>query len=159
MLLLYCRRDAPLINSYRSLCDARGQANIVLHKGNTGIDDLVVDLSPLRMPKDFAAIAEECIKHVNLEMPAIITQRDEAGGEEGGDDDNNDENPWKNRPLYQLPPLCISWELPRPQAKALGKELASIFKTVEKNGAKAKSKKSIGIKPGKGRRHGGYGIG
>jgi hypothetical protein len=29
------RREAPLLNTYRSLCDARGQASIVLRKRNT----------------------------------------------------------------------------------------------------------------------------
>ena len=47
------RREAPLLNSYRSLCDARGQASIVLHKGSDGVDKLVVDISPLRTPETF----------------------------------------------------------------------------------------------------------
>ncbi|KAG7342226.1 hypothetical protein IV203_007318 [Nitzschia inconspicua] len=158
------RRDAPLLNTYRSLCDARGQASIVLHKGNTGIDELVVDISPLRNPRTFHQVAKICVQQ-------------QEGGEivfDGSalDDDKSDEedlsltlsivdqnvtSPWETRPIYQLPPYCISWELPRSDAKVLGKKMAKLFDTIEEN--VAPSKKPIGVKPGKGRRHGGYGIG
>lgn len=154
------RRDAPLLNTYRSLCDAKKQANIVLHKGKTGIDDLVLDLSPLRTPAEFANIAAECAARVCVPIPPLVTS------EERRVDDSNEENaqeeeedPWESRPIYQLSPFFVSWELPRSEAKQLGKELAVLFQTAEQNAAKAKSKKPRGIKPGKGRRHGGYGIG
>eukprot|EP00751_Fragilariopsis_kerguelensis_P020866 CAMPEP_0170898432 /NCGR_PEP_ID=MMETSP0734-20130129/46063_1 /TAXON_ID=186038 /ORGANISM="Fragilariopsis kerguelensis, Strain L26-C5" /LENGTH=219 /DNA_ID=CAMNT_0011291217 /DNA_START=99 /DNA_END=755 /DNA_ORIENTATION=+ len=56
------RKEAPLLNSYRSLCDARGQASIILHKGNTGVDEIVCDLSPLRNPKIFHEVAQKCLE-------------------------------------------------------------------------------------------------
>ena len=154
------RREAPLLNTYRSLCDARGQASIVLHKGSSGVDDLVIDLSPLRDPGAFDSIAKVCLEqHMNGQVVAP----EETIHEGDDDDDEQDnqaedaENPWKNRPIYQIPPHCITWQLSRAEAKELGKKMSQLFDTAE--GKKAPSKKPIGIKPGKSRRHGGYGIG
>lgn len=157
------RREAPLLNSYRSLCDARGQASIVLHKGSTGTDELVVDLSPLRTPEmfdDIAAVCQEKYPSAEIVYQGSMTFDDEIY--DNGDLEERAEiqgvsSAWENRPIYQLPPYCISWELQRSDAKALGKNMADLFLTRE--GAKDSSKKPIGVKPGKGRRHGGYGIG
>lgn len=155
------RREAPLLNSYRSLCDARGQASIVLNKGNTGMDDLVVDLSPLRCPALFQEIAQTCLEAQG--GGEIIAQpTNDAESPENDDEDNETvqaiaENPWETRPIYQLPPYCIAWELPRPEAKELGKKMSLLFDTVE--GKREASRKPIGVKAGKSRRHGGYGIG
>ena len=44
------RSDAPLVNTYRSWCDARGVPAIYVHKSSDGIDEVVADLSPLRTP-------------------------------------------------------------------------------------------------------------
>ena len=155
------RREAPLLNSYRSLCDARGQASIVLHKGNTGVDDLVIDLSPLRNPDTFDAIAQVCLgQQLGGQVVAPDkTMRDGATSDDDEQDDPVDdaENPWEKRPIYQLPPYCITWELPRAEAKDLGKKMSQLFDTAE--GKKAPSKKPVGVKAGKSRRHGGYGIG
>ena len=164
------RRDAPLLNTYRSLCDARGQACIVLHKGSTGEDELVVDLSPLRLPQTFDEVATACLAY--SEIPGLIEagftppNDDEDGDaeenerEEEGEDEFQalaEEDPFGSRPIYQLPPYNIAWTLNRSEAKSLGKKMAKAFDTAE---AKApKSKKPQHVKPGKGRRHGGYGIG
>ena len=169
------RREAPLLNTYRSLCDARGQASIVLHKGNTGIDELVVDISPLRNPEIFHEVAEVCLQqHEGGEV--IFQGSSETTGltqQQDGDEDltltlsivddrdmengSDEVSPWETRPIYQLPPYCISWEIERNEAKKLGKKMAKLFDTIEET--TAPSKKPIGVKPGKGRRHGGYGIG
>lgn len=153
------RREAPLLNSYRSLCDARGQANVVLHKGNTGSDELVIDLSPLRNPETFDEIAKKCLGL--CAGGEIISQIGKEESEERSDDESNEDaeevSPWETRPVYSLPPHCITWELPRPEAKALGKRMAEVFDTTE--GRVARSRKPVGVKPGKSRRHGGYGIG
>lgn len=159
------RREAPLLNTHRSLCDARGQVSIVLHKGNAGVDDLVVDLSPLRTPDEFDQIASVCLEsqsggqimfqsgNVEDNLPD-----DDDTGEAEQDLTSDSENPWTNKPIYQLPPYCVAWlQLPRSDAKALGRKLSLLFDTAE--GERAPSKKPIGVKPGKSRRHGGYGIG
>ena len=172
------RREAPLLNTYRSLCDARGQASIVLHKGSMGMDELVCDLSPLRNPKIFDEVAQKCLElqkggevlfqgsgtdessiddHEEDTEDLFMTLSivDEATNENNNSLDD-DIGPWETRPIYQLPPYCISWELQRSEAKALGKSFAKLFSTVEGN---RESKRPIGVKAGKGRRHGGYGIG
>lgn len=151
------RREAPLLNSYRSLCDARGQASIVLHKGNTGLDELVVDISPLRMPETFDDIA--LVFQEKYEGAEIVYQRS-VSDEKENDGEYASGNPLEaseNHPIYQLPPFCIAWELGRSDAKVRAKEIAELLLT--KEAKKAPSKKPVGIKPGKRRRHGGYGIG
>jgi len=158
------RRDAPLWNSYRSLCDARGQAMIVHHKSGDGMQDaVVVDLSPLRTPEDFSSIATHCVNEcygAHIVAPeAVVEDQEEITTTD--DDSSNDiaATPWHTEPIYRLAPYYIVWDsLQRSEAKSLGKKLGGLFDTSEgKN--KAATRKSIGIKPGKGRRHGGYGIG
>ena len=172
------RREAPLLNTYRSLCDARGQVSIVLHKCSTGMDELVCDLSPLRNPEIYDDVARRCLE---LQTGGEIVFQGKGHDESIFDKEQETEDlsmtlsivdgsmhetkdmskdaeiePWETRPIYQLPPYCISWELQRAEAKTLGKALAKVFSTSEGNKI---SKKPIGIKAGKGRRHGGYGIG
>lgn len=147
------RRDSPLVNSYRSLCDARAQVCIVLNKGQTGMDHVSLDLSPLRTPGSFHDVAKKCL----AEFPSAKGSLVREGEDDATEPSEGEDAQWKDRPIYQLPSFCVVWELPRSEAKSVGKSLASIFNTAE--GKKASSKKPIGVKPGKSRRHGGYGIG
>jgi len=194
------RREAPLLNTYRSLCDARGKVCIVLHKSNTGVEDeVVMDLSPLRFPKDFKRI-ENILQ--NNDVAVSSNDDDESGSSSmeiqqllkpyaehelntvrSNDDDEKsswmatetvesskenrevdedkaeEEEDWENRPIYQLPPYYVSWgRLPRSNAKTLSKLLSVEFQVPDPQAAK-KSRKSKGIKAGKSRRSGGYGIG
>lgn len=159
------RREAPLLNTYRSLCDARGQASIVVHKGNTGMDELVVDISPLRNQEMFSEIAQSCLGYCEGGEVVFQGSRDDSDTGDDKDTDNDNDNegdnlsPWETRPIYQLPPYCISWELQRGEAKSLGKKMAKLFDTIEEKLSASATRKPIGVKPGKGRRHGGYGIG
>eukprot|EP00977_Amphora_coffeiformis_P012842 scaffold3255_cov158-Amphora_coffeaeformis.AAC.1 len=84
------RREAPLLNTYRSLCDARGQASIVLHKGNTGVDDLVIDLSPLRTPDTFNAIAQVCLEQ---QMGGRVVASEETNHDGAMSEDDEQGNP------------------------------------------------------------------
>ena len=162
------RREAPLLNTYRSLCDARGQACIVLHKctgssGGSMEDELCVDLSPMRLPDQFDTVRELLVKYLDGLEP--LTVEDIVSSLYETDDDDNDENKvesdqeniWDTRPIYQLPPYYVSWLLPRQEAKELGKKLALAFRTIESS--VVPSKKPVHVKPGKNRRSGGYGIG
>ncbi|KAL7544679.1 hypothetical protein ACHAWF_008051 [Thalassiosira exigua] len=159
------RRDAPLLNSYRSLMDARSRPMIVLHKMSpqsevhTG-DRLVVDLSPLRLPTEFKVVEEELKKRVFEEFAVegsyLIVEEDDALTQVSSVASDDDEG-WGTRPIYQLPPYSFSWNVDRQKGKGIGKFLAILFDNAE---AKAKaSSKPRGVKPGKSRRHGGYGIG
>jgi hypothetical protein len=189
------RRDAPLLNSYRSLMDARGRPMAVLHKlgpnssssssSSSGsneddrIDRLVVDLSPLRLPEEFLSVGGELRDRVleefgvgvrtdegseeigeELDSDGIVLDDEDArsGGasEEGGDVDGEDD--WGTRPIYQLSPHYLSWGVSRQEGKKIGKYLGKLFDNVEERGHDTKTKPK-GVKPGKGRRHGGYGIG
>lgn len=165
------RRDAPLINTYRSLCDARGQVCIVLHKSNTGLDDeLVIDLSPLRLPDIFDSVGKEIISYVDLpvesqfvlDLPSLDDEEEEVSdiGTEGDSASGNiDPNivAWEERPIYQLNPYCISWMVDRSEGKSVGKKLATVFNTADPK--VSESKKPNHVKHGKNRRSGGFGIG
>ena len=160
------RRDAPLLNTYRSLCDARGQVCIVLHKGNTGLDDeLVVDLSPLRLPETFESLREDLISTINLpaesnfvqDVPDLEDDEEDQTDVDGRAEINIDLLAWEERPIYHLSPYCISWLTNRSQGKSIGKKLASIFNTAEPKALASKKPKHV--KHGKNRRSGGYGIG
>jgi len=63
------RRDAPLLNTYRSFCDARAHPSVVVFKGRAGADEVVVDLSPARRPRQApqlaAAAREACTACAN----------------------------------------------------------------------------------------------
>jgi hypothetical protein len=161
--------------------DARGRPMIVLHKlppdADQHFDRIDVDLSPLRLPNDFSRIEIELRERILLEFGVNVTQANEveSSGEldindtiddDEVDDDvyNDNENDmdedddWGRRPLYQLSPYLLSWRLSRQQGKQIGKYLGSLFDNVEEKGTDSKTKPK-GVKPGKGRRHGGYGIG
>ena len=168
------RRDAPLLNTYRSLSDARGRPAIVLHKlsptSSLGdhADMLVVDLSPLRLPDEFDAVGKELKAMIeaeyNLESFIDNEEEEEEEEEKDADDDEgldivesvSDGEQYSTRPLYQLPPFQLVWSVSRQEGKQIGKYCAEIFDTIEKS--TSPSKKQRGVKPGKGRRHGGYGI-
>ena len=162
------RRDAPLLNTYRSLSDARGKPAIVLHKlsptsSGEHEDKLVVDLSPLRFPDEFDAVGKKVKAMIQAEynLESCVDDVEEAGDaevDEGLDIvEASDEDQYETRPIYQLPPFQLEWNVSRQEGKIIGKYLAGIFETIEKSASK--SKKQRGVKPGKGRRSGGYGIG
>eukprot|EP00584_Thalassiosira_punctigera_P015713 CAMPEP_0172554600 /NCGR_PEP_ID=MMETSP1067-20121228/55410_1 /TAXON_ID=265564 ORGANISM="Thalassiosira punctigera, Strain Tpunct2005C2" /NCGR_SAMPLE_ID=MMETSP1067 /ASSEMBLY_ACC=CAM_ASM_000444 /LENGTH=304 /DNA_ID=CAMNT_0013343001 /DNA_START=61 /DNA_END=975 /DNA_ORIENTATION=+ len=165
------RRDAPLLNSYRSLMDARGRPMIALHKmsPNTsgGVDNgdrLVVDLSPLRLPGDFERVScelrEKILAEFDVESQMLESPEEnnsQADVDRTASDIDTNDNDWETRPIYQLSPHYVSWEVSRQQGKQIGKFLGLQFDIVEEKATK--SKKPRGVKPGKGRRHGGYGIG
>ena len=44
------RRGAPLVNTYRNWCDARAVPAVYLFKAKEGVDEVVLDISPLRHP-------------------------------------------------------------------------------------------------------------
>jgi hypothetical protein len=211
------RSASPLVNTYRSWCDARGVPAIYVHKGKDGSDEVVVDLAPLRTPTGFEAAAAFCLGSVpgaadgavEAEQWAVEAgagaagaggegDAEESGGsggedssesggkgsnEEGGVDggvggstDGEDKvegdglfrlselaEAYLRDPIYRLPMYAVAWQRLRPEAKTLAKELASALGTAETSGGVAKGRRKARgapeVKPGKSRRHGGYGIG
>ena len=157
------RREAPLSNTYRSLCDARAQPCLVLHKSSDGLEDEVaVDLSPLRTPRDFAATRDWVLGSVGSvgsgDALLLVEDADEDDWQamEGDADVPLGDDAWETQPIYHLAPFYLRWKLPRAEAKALAKTLAGLFGTAE--GKAAKPARKSNVKAGKGRRHGGYGI-
>ena len=166
------RSDAPLLNTCRSLSDARGKPMIVLHKlspSSSGehVDRLVVDLSPLRLPDEFEKVEMELNKRIlsefDVESTTAATDKEEEEDtkttilEIDDSDESEEDDGYETRPIYQLSAYEVSWEVSRSVGKAAGKYLGTLFETVEEKATKTKKPK--GVKPGKGRRHGGYGIG
>lgn len=166
------RRDAPLLNTYRSLMDALGRPAIILHKLNPSsgstdsVDVLVVDISPLRFPNEFESIARE-VKAVvanGMQIEGVVELEQLDLNEEDDETTDNLQSDsddtlmmYETRPIYQIPPYCVKFNVSRQQGKEVGKLLAAVFGTVEEKAAA--SMKPKGVKPGKGRRSGGYGIG
>jgi len=179
------RSASPLVNTYRSWCDARGFPAIYLHKDREGVDEVVVDLAPLRTPATFEEAAAYCLASVPLAVDGLVEAElwaaasgegadAAADGTDASDDTaRGDANvllselaeSYLRDPIYRLPMYAVSWRRPRPEAKALAKALAAALGTAEEKnrGQGAKGRKiergAPNVKPGKARRSGGYGIG
>ena len=136
------RSDAPLANTYRSWCDAAAVGCLVLHKSNP-LDELVLDLSPLRSPASFTDAAAFCLSlpgaadGVIVEAGSSLSRELPTGygaeaGEEAEEAEEAEEgvqsgaellaaraDAFATEPIYRLPALAISWARPRSDAKAL----------------------------------------
>ena len=172
------RRDSPLINSWRSWCDARGRVCLILHKGNGNPiegDDIVVDLSPLRHPELFGQIGRDVSTWMELNNHGHCSNRSEMTNPLQDErltelqdmidypthvSTDNIESPWETRPIYHLPAYIIRWTgYNRSKAKQVLRVLSEAFDTRDVTASSGgPSKKPIHVKPGKSRRSGGYGI-
>mmetsp|Transcript_24030 Transcript_24030/g.78177 ORF Transcript_24030/g.78177 Transcript_24030/m.78177 type:complete len:299 (-) Transcript_24030:898-1794(-) len=137
------RRGAPLANTYRNWCDARAIPVISLYKDKTGYDEVVLDLSPLRVPDHFLDIATFCANSLpGAKMEAL--EEDEETGTYGIPEDKADlveerekflrenlKSAYANDPIYRLPMYVVSWIVQRNEAKELAKKLAGAFETAE----------------------------
>ena len=167
------RSDSPLVNTYRSWCDARAVAAIFIHKGQA-IDDVVLDISPLRCVERFDEAAAICLSQPGSEGGVLeVDVLDESTADAADDAEAAAEmsevsrttaallslaNHYLTEPIHRLPRYTLVWSRPRPEAKALAKSLAALCGTAQ---SKGRPKKLGGpkVKAGKSRRHGGYGIG
>ena len=79
------RRGAPLVNTYRNWCDARGVPVVYVFKGREGVDEVVLDLSPLRLPRRFLELALKCSAAApgGLVEPVEDTRNDLSTAREG----------------------------------------------------------------------------
>jgi len=180
------RSDAPLVNTYRSWCDARAIACICLHKGGQSgraeLDQLLLDLSPLRVPAAFPDAAAFCLAAdgaadgcVNgLEaMPTLEEEQEEQQEQESLPPPGADsvaaspydailaarQADYATMPIHRLPKYLVAWDRPRSEAKTLAKLLTVRLGTADpKPKGRRKSQGGPQIKAGKSRKHGGYGI-
>jgi len=151
------RRGAPLVNSYRNWCDARAVPVVYLYKGNQGIDEVQLDLSPLRIPDEFHALAIKC---ADAASGAVVEAFEDEGvaiaeGEDGTQQEllggggtasaaapQDSQLPadikeaYITEPIHRVPMYSVCWSLERPEAKDLCKRLAEAFQCME-TGAKA----------------------
>ena len=176
------RSDAPLVNTFRSWSDALGQPAIYVHKAREGIDEVVVDLSPLRTPLGgFDAAAEACLLGapdgvVEFDAPQEETAEAPAAEERGDARLQLTElaDAYRDEPIYRVPMYAVVWSRPRAEAKALAKQLAQSLGTAAVEASpsaagrggrgaaakgRAKERGAPRVKPGKSRKSGGYGIG
>ena len=156
------RRGAPLVNTFRNWCDARAVPMVAVFKASDGCDRVMCDLSPLRLPAQFHALGVR----VAAAAPggSLDVSVDEEGEEWEGVETALDEEAFASQPIHRLPMYSVSWDLERPEAKALAGRLAEAFacreavKGAKRSGGRSLERGMPGVKPGKGRRHGGYGI-
>lgn len=164
------RRDSPLSNTFRNYCDAKGWPVIAVHKMKDGIDQVLLDLSPLRDPEQFQQLAEQCPPPDAPPHQLLWGGAEAEAAEPAPDADIEDESvldrhnlslaEWRTQAIFRLPMYSVLWTLPRAEAKALAKHLAKHFKTASSAPvAKTKGRGMPKVKHGKSRRHGGYGIG
>lgn len=98
------RKGSPLLNSHRQWCDARAKPQIVLYKavGGNAVDQVVIDLSPLRLHGlfDTANAVEEFLIKWKIDMlrEAYNTDMELREGDNlEGDDDEECEAKYENK--------------------------------------------------------------
>lgn len=175
------RRGAPLVNTFRSWCDSKGVPAVYIHKSDSGADEVVVDLSPLRLPLHFAQLSILCATAYpgcvlealegSPEGPVSLEHSEASDDEEpmlvasSGLDVTADASLMRSyitEPIHRLPMYTSFWERPRSEAKALAKALGVSFGVPEaagKAGGGSGDRGMPNVKAGKNRRHGGFGIG
>jgi hypothetical protein len=172
------RKGSPLANIHRQWCDARDKPQILLFKAVSGhpVDELMIDLSPLRLNGlyDDAKQAEEFFVKLKTE---ILSAAASAGMELRSDDDadaDDEENAepvqddedlseyvltlgeisqeaWASQPIWKLPTVLIpgSFEGERAKAKAMARELAILWEVPEDTvGDGPKTRRVAGAKGG-----------
>ena len=171
------RKGSPLANTHRQWCDARNVPQIVLCKASGGrpLDNVIVDLSPLRINGlfDEPLDADDFLIKWKTE---ILLAADKAGMELREDyvedntetldhlDDEQVEEPrkeytvalnseaWATQPIWRLPVVSMGvFEGERSKAKAMARELAVLWGIPEEHtegGDGAKSRRNAGAKSG-----------
>jgi hypothetical protein len=169
------RKGSPLANIHRQWCDARDKPQILLFKAVSGRpeDELVIDLSPLRLNGlyDDAKQAEEFFVKLKTEILSAaasagmeLRSDDNADDEESAEPVQDDENlseyvltlgeisqeAWASQPIWKLPMVSIgSFEGERAKAKAMARELAILWEVPEDTvGDGPKTRRVAGAKGG-----------
>jgi len=162
------RKGSPLANIHRQWCDARAKPEILLFKavGGRAVDEVVVDLSPLRLQglsKD-PALGEEFMVKWKTD---ILREAHNAGMElrehhhhDDGDDDGDDahdencssftftvegnkQEAWATQPIWKLPVVSLGvFEGERSKAKAMATALGKLWDIPEPGKAPAQGAKN-----------------
>ena len=172
------RKGSPLINIHRQWCDARDKPQILLYKaiGGRAVDEVVVDLSPLRLNGLFK---DQDLEEFLVRWKAqILTEaynagmelREASNGEEECDpididceDDitiasytitieASNQQAWATSPIWKLPVVSLGvFEGERFMAKAMASSLAKLWDIpeIEKEpGNGAKTRRDAGARHG-----------
>lgn len=173
------RKGSPLANIHRQWCDAREKPQIILCKASGGrpLDNVIVDLSPLRINglfEDPIHVEDFLVKWkvqilVAAENAGMQLRDDYVQDNTSIDDDEDDSveedgetrteytavvdmDAWATQPIWRLPVVSIGvFEGERPKAKAMARELALLWEIPEthtEGGDGAKSRRSAGAKKG-----------
>jgi len=74
-------RQYPLVNTYRNFCDASNCPCIFIEQGREGVDNLVIDLTPLRLDEDNLRDLSEKV----LETMQLLEENSTQDTEHDGD--------------------------------------------------------------------------
>ena len=173
------RKGSPLANIHRQWCDARDKPQVILCKASGGrqVDNVIVDLSPLRINGlfDDAAQVEDFLVKWKAQ---ILTAAENAGMElregyvedntwnnvESFDNDDVDDNvrteyttivdaeAWATQPIWRLPVVSMGvFEGERSKAKVMATELAGLWGIPEihtEGGGGAENRRNAGARKG-----------
>lgn len=149
------RKGSPLGNIHRQWCDARGKPQIILCKASGGRprDNVIVDLSPLRLAgmssdetlhertskwkKDILSAAGK--SGMILKVDYVEDNTETYFDVDNEDDDDLsiigvevDSEAWAIEPIWKLPVVSVGvFEGERSEAKAMVKELAILWETMD----------------------------
>jgi hypothetical protein len=171
------RKGSPLANIHRQWCDARDKPQILHFKASGGrqpLDQVIVDLSPLRLNglfddpsrvDDFLAKwkAEIDTAASNSGMQIYTRTSDVDADENDLDEDIATDylvtldhhavmEAWATKPIWKLPVVSFAvFEGDRPRAKAMAKELAALWEIPEEQketGGGPKTRRDAGARKG-----------
>eukprot|EP00566_Odontella_aurita_P011276 CAMPEP_0113556824 /NCGR_PEP_ID=MMETSP0015_2-20120614/17458_1 /TAXON_ID=2838 /ORGANISM="Odontella" /LENGTH=412 /DNA_ID=CAMNT_0000458197 /DNA_START=235 /DNA_END=1473 /DNA_ORIENTATION=- /assembly_acc=CAM_ASM_000160 len=150
------RKGSALANIHRQWCDARAKPQVILCKASGGrpLDNVIVDLSPLRLgalSPDMSMVDEFLTKwkaemvHAAEKSGMILkseyvednSQTLDIFTEDGDGVQTElvitiDPDSWASQPLWNLPAISMGvFEGERTQAKAMAKELSLLWKVTE----------------------------
>lgn len=173
------RKGSPLANIHRQWCDARDKPQVILCKASGGrqVDNVIVDLSPLRINGLFDDAAQ--VQGFLVKWKAqILTAAENAGMElregyvqdntwnnvESFDNDDVEDNvrteyttivdaeAWATQPIWRLPVVSMGvFEGERSKAKVMATELAVLWGIPEihaEGGGGAENRRSAGARKG-----------
>lgn len=153
------RKGSPLCNLHRQWCDALGRPQVVLFKvvgsvdaGEPVRDELVVDLSPLRLrgayldPAEVEALENgyrEILQSAAIQNNMVFVPENAEDQEDFDDNDAKilaDASDWATLPIWKLPMVRVGeLEGERSNAKRMAKQLAELWTIPEKTPRAASS--------------------
>lgn len=163
------RKGSPLANIHRQWCDSRAKPQIIVCKATGGrmLDNVIVDLSTLRIgPLETGDVELNLLRQWKTDIllsaekvgMVLVDEYDEDNtftletdsefeGEDTYFETTVDANAWASDPIWKLPSVSMGvFEGERVKAKAMARELASLWEVSEKAQVQMRGVKSKGPK-------------